>query len=95
LTAAINALSETIGSLERIRNTPIPLAYSIHLKHIILIYHLAMPFQIIGTVGWGTIPFMMVTAFVICGIEGIGVEIENPVVRYILLEGFLPHFFDI
>ena len=58
--------------------TPIPLAYSIHLKQLLLLYCLALPFQMVGALGWAT-PFVVaLISFAVFGIEEIGIEIENP-----------------
>ncbi|KAJ3027966.1 hypothetical protein HDV00_010711 [Rhizophlyctis rosea] len=78
LTNSISALIDTLTSFERIRNTPMPLAYNVHLKQSLMLYILSLPFQLVSTLKWGTIPVMFVASFTLLGIEGIGGEIENP-----------------
>ncbi|PSN05832.1 hypothetical protein C7293_31170 [filamentous cyanobacterium CCT1] len=81
LTAMMNLLDlmiEVLGGCERILKTPIPLAYSIHLKQLILIYCLALPFQMVAELGWMTPLIVGLISFTIFGIEEIGIEIENP-----------------
>ncbi|ODM91656.1 hypothetical protein Ocin01_15026 [Orchesella cincta] len=75
---ALNNLVECLGGLERISRTPIPLAYSVHLAHATWLFILALPFQLIGTLNWYTIPTVTLAAFALLGILGIGLEIQNP-----------------
>ncbi|KAG0092985.1 hypothetical protein BGZ92_007936 [Podila epicladia] len=81
LTMMNNALVSMIDCLtgfERILRTPIPLAYSIHLHHGTWIYLLALPFQLVASLKYLMIPAVMLSAFTLLGILGIGYEIENP-----------------
>ena len=66
------------GGCERIASTPIPKAYSIHLKHLLLIYCFAIPFQFVAELSWWTIPVAGIISFALLGVEAIGLEIENP-----------------
>ena len=74
----VNELLEAITTCERILSTPIPLAYAIYLKRLLLIYCLSLPFQVVNTLHWWTSPFAVILSFVLLGIEEIGTEIENP-----------------
>lgn len=74
----INGLINFIGGCERILNTPIPRSYSIHLKQLLLIYCLVLPFQLVDQINWWTIPFVSLVSYVVYGIEAIALEIENP-----------------
>lgn len=74
----INTLMETVGNCERILKTPLPLAYSIHIKQLVLIYCMVLPFQFVKDLNWWTAPFIALVSFTLFGIEEIGVEIENP-----------------
>jgi ion channel-forming bestrophin family protein len=80
--AAINRLLdqlvECLSRCERILAAPMPKAYSIHLRHLLLLYCLALPFQMVKDLQWWTIPVVGVVAFALFGIEAIGLEIENP-----------------
>jgi ion channel-forming bestrophin family protein len=73
-----NGMVDMLGACERILRTPIPLAYAIHLKQLLLIYCVLLPFQIVEDLKWLTAPSMMLISFTLFGIEAIGVEIENP-----------------
>ena len=80
--AAMNGLLdqmvEALTSCERILETPIPLAYAIYLKRLLLIYGFALPFQIFDSSGWWTGLVVGIISFILFGIEEIGNEIENP-----------------
>jgi putative membrane protein len=69
---------EALTSCERILNTPMPLAYAIHLKQLMLIYCISLPFQIVNKLTWWTGPSVALISFTLLGIEGIAIEIENP-----------------
>ena len=74
----LDSLIDCLGGCERILRTPIPLAYAIHLKQLLLLYSLALPFQMVKDLGWGTGPVVALISFTLFGIEEIGLEIENP-----------------
>lgn len=74
----IDKMVEYLGSCERILNTPMPLAYSVHLNHLLFLYCFAIPFQLVNDLGWWTIPAAGIISFALLGIEAIGIEIENP-----------------
>ncbi|MEG4117984.1 bestrophin family ion channel [Microcoleus sp. N9_B4] len=74
----INSMIDVLGGCERILKTPIPLAYAIHLKQLLLLYCLALPFQMVNDLTWGTGPIVALISFTLFGIEEIGIEIENP-----------------
>ncbi|HEY9859095.1 MAG TPA: bestrophin family ion channel [Candidatus Obscuribacterales bacterium] len=67
-----------LGGCERILKTPIPMAYAIHLKQLLLIYCLLLPFPLVREIGWFTGPIVALVSFTLFGIEEIGIEIENP-----------------
>lgn len=74
----LDGLVNALGGCERILRTPMPVAYSIHLKQLLMLYCLALPFQMVDSVGWAT-PFLVgLISFAVFGIEEIGIEIENP-----------------
>ena len=74
----LDTMIEDETSCERIVNTPIPLAYAIHLKHLLFLYCFSLPFQLVADLYWMTIPAVGVISFALLGIEAIGLEIENP-----------------
>lgn len=74
----LDILVDNLGACERILKTPIPLAYAIHLKQLLLLYCLLLPFQMVHDLGWWTGPIVALISFTLFGIEAIGIEIENP-----------------
>jgi ion channel-forming bestrophin family protein len=74
----LNSLVDSLGACERILKTPIPLAYAIHLKQLLLLYCLLLPFQLVESLGWWTGIIAALISFTLFGIEAIGIEIENP-----------------
>ncbi|KAF9898405.1 hypothetical protein BX616_004077 [Lobosporangium transversale] len=78
LLSSINSMVDIFTNMERIVYTPIPLAYSIHLRQVVYLYCLALPFTFISALGWLTVPLMCLVSFTLFGVEAIGREIENP-----------------
>lgn len=74
----VNDLIDILGGCERILKTPMPLAYSIKLKQLLLIYCLLLPFQLVSGLGWWTGPALAFISLILLGIEEIGAEIEEP-----------------
>lgn len=74
----LNILVDSLGGCERILKTPIPLAYTIHLKQLLLLYCLSLPFQLVEHFNWFTGFIVALISFTLLGIEQIGIEIENP-----------------
>ncbi|MDS3860439.1 bestrophin family ion channel [Thermosynechococcaceae cyanobacterium BACA0444] len=74
----VGNLVDVVGGSERIIKTPIPLAYAIHLKQLLLLYCLLLPFQLVGQLGIFTGLVVGLIAFTLFGVEEIGLEIENP-----------------
>ncbi|HEY9865362.1 MAG TPA: bestrophin family ion channel [Candidatus Obscuribacterales bacterium] len=78
LNRSLDQIIMLLSGCERILNTPLPRPYSIHLKHLLLLYCFALPFQFVKELDWFTIPVVGIISFALLGIEDIGVEIENP-----------------
>ena len=74
----LNSLVDNLGACERILKTPMPLAYAIHLKQLLILYCFLLPFQIVEQLGWWTGLISALVGFTVFGIEAIGLEIENP-----------------
>jgi ion channel-forming bestrophin family protein len=78
LNKLLNDMVDVLGGCERILKTPIPLAYAIHLKQLLLIYCLLLPLQLVAELTWFTGPVVALISFTLFGVEEIGLEIENP-----------------
>ncbi|NEO30354.1 MAG: hypothetical protein F6K36_07910 [Symploca sp. SIO3C6] len=74
----LDTMVDVLGACERILKTPIPLAYAIHLKQLLLIYCLVLPFQIVSDFELWTTLVVGLMSFTLLGVEEIGIEIENP-----------------
>lgn len=74
----LQSLQDCTMSLERVRNTPIPFAYQVHLRMSIWIYLILLPFEIYSSFKWITIPMTLFASFLIIGFLEIGQEIERP-----------------
>lgn len=78
LNRSLDQITMLFGDCQRILDTPLPRPYSIHLKHLLLLYCFALPFQFVQQLDWFTIPTVGIISFALLGIEDIGLEIENP-----------------
>ena len=76
--ASLSKMLEYSNNLERIKNTPIPLAYVLHIKMSILIYLITLPFGMFHELGLWATPLVMLVYYIIAGVEIISNEIENP-----------------
>lgn len=74
----VQLLIDYQGGCERIVKTPLPFAYMLHLRRTLILFILALPFALVETFGWATVPVILLIAHTFLGIEEIGVEIEEP-----------------
>lgn len=56
LVSAISSFNEVLTGAERVRDTPLPAAYSIAVSQISWIYILVLPFQLVSLMQWVAIP---------------------------------------
>ncbi|KAM0789562.1 hypothetical protein ACM66B_000373 [Microbotryomycetes sp. NB124-2] len=74
----LQSLADSLTGLERVLLSPIPLAYSLHLRHVIWLWLLLLPAQLHANFGWLTIPALAITTFCFLGFCQLANEIENP-----------------
>ncbi len=74
----VQLLVDYVGSCERIHKTPLPFAYMVHLRRALLLYCYTLPLALVRDFDWWTIPCTLLVAYILLGIEEIGVEIEDP-----------------
>lgn len=74
----VQLLVDYLGGCERIRKTPLPFAYVVHLRRALVLYCFTLPFALVEMFGWTTIFDVLLISYVFFGIEEIGVEIEGP-----------------
>ena len=78
LESCIGTMVENEGGCERIGKTPIPFAYAAHLKQMLTVYLLTLPFVLVPMMNAVAILMVAGVTFGLVGIEEAGVEIENP-----------------
>ncbi|QIP14894.1 bestrophin [Spirosoma aureum] len=78
LNQRLTTLMDVCGICERIKSTPIPFSYNLFIKLFIMIYVGVLPFTVITAYGYLTIPAVVLTSYVLVGLEMIGEEIEEP-----------------
>lgn len=74
----INALLDSLGACERIKNTPIPFSYSLFIKKFIFVFVTTIPLGFIPLFGYGTILIAMFLFYVLVSMEILAEEIEDP-----------------
>ena len=78
LTRDTDVITDVLGACERIKKSPLPFAYTIHLKIFILVFILTLPLGMIESFGWTTVPAIVLVFYAMAGLELIGEEIEDP-----------------
>lgn len=78
LSENLNQFADICGACERIRNTPIPYSYSIFIKKIIFVYIITMPVGFGLTLGYWSVPIVMIMFYAFASLELISEEIEDP-----------------
>lgn len=74
----LRTMVESFGACERIKRTPMPYAYVVHLRRALILYCGTLPFALVKDSGWGAVLATLLITYVFLGVEEIGVEIENP-----------------
>lgn len=74
----LGQIVDNLGGCERIKSTPLPFAYMVHIRRALILYCFTLPFALVESYGWGSIVGTLLVAYIFFGIEEIGVEIENP-----------------
>lgn len=74
----LESLTDVTGACERIKSTPIPYSYNLHLKKYIFLYSVTLPWGLMGDMKYWAIPAVMMVFYAMVGIELIGEEIEDP-----------------
>ncbi|HMQ48586.1 MAG TPA: bestrophin family ion channel [Saprospiraceae bacterium] len=72
------SLLDILGACERIKKTPIPFSYAVYLKIFITAYGVILPFALVNTFHFLSIPIAMFVFFALLGVELLGEEIEDP-----------------
>ncbi|KAG8956837.1 hypothetical protein FRC04_000315 [Tulasnella sp. 424] len=75
---ALVSMQDAVTNLQRIRTTPIPFAYQVHLRVCVWLYLLFLPLMIYPSFKWLTIPCTAFACLLYVGFLEIGQSIENP-----------------
>ncbi len=75
---SLERFSDIQGGCERIKNTPVPIAYTMLTHRIVGIYCLALPFGVIDQVGLYTPIVVAMVSFAFLGLDMVGSQIEDP-----------------
>lgn len=76
--ASLTEMTAIQGGCERIKNTPVPFAYTALIHRIVGFYCLMLPFGIIREVRWLTPVVVLMICHAFFGLDEIGDEIEEP-----------------
>lgn len=74
----LTVFEDTVGGCERILRTPIPQSYTRHTSRFLMIWLLMMPSTIWAAYSWGAVLLSGLFAYLMLGIDEIGVQIEEP-----------------
>ena len=74
----VSELIAQVSGMEKIRSTPLPVAYVTHLRTLLFLYCLLLPYMWVSDWRWATLPLVVFTAFALFGIEGVSSEVEIP-----------------
>lgn len=71
-------LVDHLGGCERIRKTPLPLAYRIVIRRFVVLFLATLPFALLPRIGWLTPWVTLLIAYPILALDDIGAELQNP-----------------
>lgn len=78
LQAAVSSMTDQLGSMERIVQTPLPYVFCVHLKQVVSLYLFILPFTLVDAMGWKMVFIMFCISMTFMGVEGIAAMIEQP-----------------
>jgi putative membrane protein len=71
-------LIDDIGGCERILKTPVPLAYRVEIRRLLIAFIGASPFALLARIGWATPIATVLIAAPLLAIDKIGTELQDP-----------------
>lgn len=74
----LNALLNSLGACERIKNTPIPYSYSLFFKKFIFIYVTTLPLAFVHSFGYYSSLITVMIFYILVSMEVLAEEIEDP-----------------
>lgn len=70
-------ISKAVGDMERLRNSFIPVIYTLHQRLIMVIWLVLVSMYFLNKYKWYTIPLGSVVAYILLGIDSMSCEIEG------------------
>ena len=74
----LSKIVDAQGGCEKIRKTPLPFAYVVMIKQLILIYLVTLPIAVANHCGWWSPVLVCIVSVGLFGMEEASVEIEDP-----------------
>ncbi|MBI3900216.1 MAG: bestrophin family protein [Gammaproteobacteria bacterium] len=74
----ITSMAGVLAGCERIRNTPLPFAYTLLLHRTAYLYCFLLPFGLVDTIGLMTPLVVAIVSYTFFGLDALGDEIEEP-----------------
>jgi putative membrane protein len=74
----LDSMTKVLTSCEGIRNTPVPLAYTLLLHRTAYLYCFLLPFGFASPLGWAAPVISMLVAYAFFGLDALGQELEDP-----------------
>jgi len=74
----IDSLGGILGGCERIKNTPIPLTYTVLLHRTAYLYCFLLPFGLVDSLGFMTPLVVGIISYTFFGLDALGDELEQP-----------------
>ncbi|MFT4623345.1 MAG: putative membrane protein [Myxococcota bacterium] len=78
LEGTLTDLTDIQGGCERIKNTPVPLSYTVLTHRIVGLYCFFLPLGILSEVGLATPLVVGIVSFAFLGLDAVGTQIEDP-----------------
>ena len=78
LNEAVGRLSHAMVACERLKNTPLPFAYTLLLHRSAYLFCFMLPFGLADGLGWGTPLATMLVAYTFFGLDALAEELEEP-----------------
>lgn len=74
----LSQMADVQAACERLKNTPVPFAYSLMLHRSVWLFCMVLPFGIVDILGFGTPFITIVLAYSFLGLDALGEELETP-----------------
>ena len=78
LESSLTEMTAIQGGCERIKNTPMPYSYTVLTHRLVFFYCFALPFGLVGTLGWFCPLTVLLVSYAFLGLDALGDEIEDP-----------------